>query len=132
MLPTLESITVSFIICLCPTRHVQLLRIEHRTIEHGTTEHNTAKPDEVILCKHNPLMKNAKPLCIRLHRKQRTKKKRVHTPHKIPVQNHKPSIFLPFHHLLWVALVYTHRAKEIVTRVGFEPTPFRTSVLDVM
>jgi len=42
----------------------------------------------------------------------------------------KKLIFAPFHHLSSVFEMVIAKAKEILTRVGFEPTPFRTSVLE--
>ena len=49
--------------------------------------------------------------------------------HKSYVQISKKSILYPFLHLFSSFEMTTQKAKAIVTRVGFEPTPFRTSVL---
>jgi hypothetical protein len=50
--------------------------------------------------------------------------------HKSHVQTSKKLIFDPFRRLLLLAAIYSPKAKGIMTRVGFEPTPFRTSVLE--
>jgi hypothetical protein len=56
----------------------------------------------------------------------RTKK----VTHKSHVQNLQKLIVGPFYHLSPVQRDSDTTSKSILTRVGFEPTPFRTSVLE--
>jgi hypothetical protein len=69
---------------------------------------------------------NAKPLFTTTHKKKK----------KGSTQNPSPKSqtldFAPIPPPFYSSSGIHQRAKEIVTRVGFEPTPFRTSVLDVM